>query len=379
MSEQPPKGFYGSDFVPAQPRKSRVPVVLIVVVLLALFMIMIVGGAAAFWMVRAAPPPPGPFGDVPEDGNRYYRMSWSTEGTPVKSSLRAAWISGQSVHAVGDEGTILTRDPGGAWTAQTSGTKEHLRAITSTPAGMMAVGDNGTALVFDRATRQWNSEDTGTKATLRALMALGPIVYAVGDGGNIVVRSPEGTWRTEPSGTNADLYGLSSSSNIPSHMQLYAFGTEGTILYRAKPSAAGESPWVVQASGTKATLRAARGELNELLAVGDSATALRLRTQTDAPWANEPVAGAPDLFAATFTSVRYEMRRRNYSQSGSENCWLVAGQGGYVAIRPQSLSEPWQVLDPKPTSEDLFGVAGTYDLVVLVGANGTIVTGRAHP
>ena len=139
-AQQPPQGFYGSGNPPPPPTSKRRGPLILIFALAGVVALVVVGAVLALFLVTAGRAESAPeAGEVPQDGKRYYRMRWQVEGSPVDTTLRGLWSSGQTVHAVGDGGVIITRDSTGSWTAQRSGTQAHLHAVTSTPAGMMAV------------------------------------------------------------------------------------------------------------------------------------------------------------------------------------------------------------------------------------------------
>jgi len=385
--QQPPQGFFGASPAgppppPPPPRKSKAPLIIVIGAILfgALLVIMVASGM--IWLTASTSPDHVSMKreDVPADGKRYYRVDWQVESAPTKASLRGVWASTSTAHAVGDGGIILTRSSGGTWSAQSSGTRENLHAVASTAAGTMAVGDNGTVVVFDRATRKWNREDTGSKASLRAILRLKQEVLVAGSGGTILRRSRTGDWSPEPSGVNVDLHALARSSrHTTQNRAAYAVGADGTILFHPHRARAvdGGSAWVVQDAGTKAVLLDVIGDRQQLLVVGKGGASLRLQTRTDTPWAALAVPGAPDLAAVGTANVKFRLRRPGYGESGSEPCWIVAGKGGFVAIKPITRDEPWHVFDPKPTTEDLHAVStDNRDLILMVGEHGTIVSGH---
>ena len=379
-ANQPPGGFYGSEpaTVPARVKRSRAPLGLIAALLGGVAGLVAVGGAVAMIsMSRSAPDPTAGSHAVPEDGLRHYALRWTLESSPVQTTLRAVWVSYGTAHAVGDQGTIVTRDRSGVWAAQNSTTKVTLHAVTNTAAGMMAVGDEGTVIRFDRTKRAWVREESGSKASLRAVIAIGRDVFIVGDKGLVLRRNEASQWGSEPSGVDADLYAVSAPARNSVDGSVYAAGTDGTILYRSSTDPvvqdAGGSPWVVQQSGTKEALRSMSGELHDLVVVGDGGALLRLRTSADTPWMREQVPGGTSLFGVGFARVPFELRRPHYSESGSEQAWLVVGKGGFAALRAQD-DGAWHVIDSLPTKEDLHAVWGGGDMLVVVGANGTILT-----
>ncbi len=97
-----------------------------------------------------------------------------------------------SVHAiaVGDEGTILTRDEGGQWKPERTGVQVNLYGVFGGVAGVYAVGERGTILFQNAPGEPWIQQPSGTTKTLRAgaftQAEFGAGAVIVGDNGTLL-------------------------------------------------------------------------------------------------------------------------------------------------------------------------------------------------
>jgi hypothetical protein len=191
-------------------------------------------------------------------------------GTPLGPDLNAVGFGAGKYIAVGAGGALFTRGAGvldTVWTAGTSGVTASLNGIV-TGGTIVAVGDAGTILISGNAT-DWTAQTSGTTTRLNSVM-FGQLTYiAVGDNGTIL-RSPDArTWTAVNSGTTSNLYGVAQLGN-----SLVAIGANGTLL----TSADGGVVWTAGNSGTTATLRSLAAGTSRFVVVGDGGTIL---TSTD--------------------------------------------------------------------------------------------------
>jgi hypothetical protein len=302
-----------------------------------------------------------------------YRFELERSGT--REALRAVvYEPDRPALVVGDRGTALVRLPEAGWTSEVTGTTANLLAVArirafgqsassdESLATHLAVGSRGVAVVRSPE-GSWHEEATGTTADLHAIWGG---MLAVGANGAMVMRSPEGKWRTIPTRTNATLHGIGLCDG-----RVCALGENGTVVECAFP--ANEEPVCIpRRPPTTATLRAVLGEV---LLVGDGAW-LSIAPSS----ANDP-RSPPEWQPWRFASQLDESAR---VQAVAKNDWvesetLMVGRAGgawllrnwIASDRPiEKLALPYQV--------DFHGVAYARADGVLVGDGGTIVKLGVH-
>ena len=173
-----------------------------------------------------------------------YTYRFEQENAGTEETLRAIVApEGQPPRVVGHRGLALSRDSKAGWIREATGTEENLYALVHLPiykngvsteesnkqANSMAVGGHGTALLRT-PDGVWQKETTGTDADLFAITRGGGSVVAVGAGGVMVERSAEGVWHDVPTYTKANLYGI---GRCMSH--ICAVGAGGVVVECAAP------------------------------------------------------------------------------------------------------------------------------------------------
>jgi hypothetical protein len=302
-----------------------------------------------------------------------YRFEREPSGTT--HTLRAVHFQHEGkVIVVGDAGTALLRDPAAGWTLEATGTRENLYAIVRAPfrpdgpveqereakAPYVVVGARGTALLrtFDG---KWRAEQTGTDRDLYGLVRLGTSTLAVGAGGTMVERSPEGVWRAVPSRTTADLFAAGTCSP-----HLCATGAGGIIVDCVRPD--GKLVCIPRPVAPPADLRAIADD-GTLFGNGVLLSPARTPGGVWSPppeWQPSPYAnasiGADEMHAVW----------DNHWMGADEH--IAVGRGGVVWL----ISNRYERAEPferfmLPFGVDLYGVA--FELVdgFLVGERGTIV------
>jgi hypothetical protein len=240
----------------------------------------------------------GPGGAIWRHGSKP-DLPWALEADVTDQDLLSvAGIGGWAV-AVGRGGTALFLDPDGThWTAVDRsrarwassigfsvwrGTRD-LYAVRWV-AGMVAVGAHGTILEQLAPHAVFLNYRSPTTSDLFDVCGDVSERYAVGAKGTIVrapgSNFPDGRWRLDPAPTTNELYAVACDG-----ADAYAVGSAGTILHKRDQRA----PWIVEASGTTATLRAIR--MNEgsepVTAAGDGPTLLERR---DGRWVAADTTG----------------------------------------------------------------------------------------
>jgi photosystem II stability/assembly factor-like uncharacterized protein len=292
---------------------------------------------------------------------------------PTGNDLRGAFVDGARAWAVGDAGTIVRSDDGGAsWTLVPSGTSEPLRGVTGDRGGVVVVGGHGTILAStDGAT--FTAQHSPTAMGLTAVWANGHgRIFAVGDHGTILVSTNGGaSWTVLPSGTSADLYAVRGASDD----HVYAAGA-GTLLAAEGDAAT----WHERPTGTEARLTAL-----DISPKGDRVTAvgedvLLRSTDHGATFSSEPTPGGVpflavegELFAGTAGRL---VRAGRPLPAGDLTLHAVAGSmvfgelGTILRVGADGIDDA----TPGPRA-NLYAIATRGDEVVAVGDRATIFAG----
>jgi hypothetical protein len=314
---------------------------------------------------------------VPPGAKRSYTYRFEREPSGTTETLRAVYmhkLSGDPTIVVGDGGTALVRDPKRGWTREATGTNANLYAVTFAPSreddprngpreerAHIAVGARGAALVRS-ADGVWRAEQTGTDKDLFGAFTQGANVLAVGAGGTMVQRSPAGVWRTIPTRTTVDLYAMGSCEP-----HVCAVGAQGMVVDCAGE---GEALVCIPRAGV------ASGDLRVIADYGflfgrgaPLVPARRPEGMASAPPIWEP---APSVDSVTVAGDDMRGAFKNNTITLLEI--IAVGRGGVVWLlsRPSFFEKPF-VRVTLPFGVDLNGVA--YDAVdgFLVGDKGTIV------
>ena len=160
--------------------------------------------------------------------------SWASEtGIPTSESLRAVYFTPGSIDgwAVGDGGTIIATTDGMTWGPETSGTGADLLGVAFSGPYGVAAGAGGTVVVTSDSGTDWTSL-TSTGTTLNAVaFSSASTAVAVGDSGTALQIYYDGTWRVSalPTGVAAPLYGVALFTSSGNTYGL-AVGGGGTMV-----------------------------------------------------------------------------------------------------------------------------------------------------
>lgn len=172
------------------------------------------GGFWAVWCQRS--------GSAFLAGNEGQIMHLSDRGgqpeqTPVTSTLRAVHGAGEQIYAVGDNGVILRRDPGGSWTREAPAmTTEDFASVWVTQQGdIFAVTNTGAVLMRSHAQAGAWSTVLKVPYQLTQVYGVADRIYVVGLQGAIFERTELGTWQNisgQPYLTINALFGTSKDT-----------------------------------------------------------------------------------------------------------------------------------------------------------------------
>lgn len=163
-----------------------------------------------------------------------HELGLQREASPTGETLRAVAVdSGGRFVAVGDAGTVLTREAVGEWQARVSGVAADLFGVAFASDGsrMIAVGAAGLVLISDDAGGTWSSVDTGVTTDLRAVHIFDETrAIAVGDGVALHSEDMGLTWTPAEVPATAKLRAVAALVS-GGHRDLLAVGAAGVMLH----------------------------------------------------------------------------------------------------------------------------------------------------
>ncbi len=262
--------------------------------------------------------------------------TWTAQTSGTTSYLKSVYFSdNQTGWAVGQGGTILkTKNGGVTWTAQTSGAINWLHSVyfSDSQTGW-AVGGLGTIRKTQNGGATWTAQSSGTTNRLFSVyFSDSQTGWAVGEGGTILKTQNGGaTWTAQNSGTTRDLYSVYFIDSQTG----WAVGQGGTILKTQD----GGATWTAQSSGTTNWLHSVYFSDSQTgWAVGISGTILKTQ-DGGATWTAQTSGTTWDLYSVYFID----------SQTG----WAV-GEASTI-LKTQDGSATWTV-QTSGTTNPLFSV-----------------------
>ncbi len=199
------------------------------------------------WRAATISPSPAPLYSMYWDGSRFIAggadatiltstdaVTWTQATTPGGTAIiRDATFDGTNHFAVGDGGTILKSDNGGAnWSAVTSSTTEQLNAVTADDAGnIVAVGNNGVIIKSTDGGTNWSPVSTilpDPPPHLNNSFWHDGLFIITGDSALILTSSNDGSnWQSRVSTAAAGtaLHGISRGNN-----QYIVTGSNNVVL-----------------------------------------------------------------------------------------------------------------------------------------------------
>jgi hypothetical protein len=304
---------------------------------------------------------------------------WSTAEEPrvdlfahtlAPVDLHGVWMdqpNGNVAYVVGDQGTILHGAvTANRWSIERSGTDAPLRAVAASVSGRtelaVAVGDHGTIVSRD-ASGVWTREESGTTEDLEGVATTGGFWYAVGKGGVILRRDSGAThvWEPTPSGTKADLLAVvtpPASTWAATRFAAFAVGRGGAILEldTAQAYVIRSASWRTVPSGTKEDLLAGAFHATGAVAVGRHGAIVTMMhgvDEQDAGWKLEESGTEVDLESASVEEVAWPKKHRDTPRSSPMHASFVAvGHGGVALARKVDGDGEW-VLASAPLGGDV--------------------------
>jgi hypothetical protein len=353
------------------------------------------------------------------DSENDFKTGLLLEG-PTDNWLESVAASSNLVVAVGDNAAIYTSSDGINWHKQSPGFINWLRSVVFGPGYFVTVGEGGLIATSTNGT-SWTKRASGVSLDLNKIIWAANRFYVVGDSGVILTSAAGLTWQrvTTSGATNALFSAVSGSNNAllvlgedelrllensvwsnqldaskpasaPSWTYYSGFarsnsflvaGRTGLMIEGVKTNASGYS-WIPLTRPIRNWLWDVAGVAGLYVTVGDHATIMTSDNGID--WTLENV---PDSVTnSTFLGI-----------GGTTNLLLAAGSGGSLVFSPNTtvtitvtntqgtntvitnqqvntFGLLWNDIQPRPTTNDLQGVATFGDLFVVTGDRGTILT-----
>ena len=306
-------------------------------------------------------------------------ISWKRQANPESGPhwLRGVAGGGGRFVAVGEVGTILTSANGTNWTKRSSGTSVHLNRVAFGYNTFTVVGDSGVALVSTDGGSYWQALNPSPGASGNLFFAAYGGTDQVLVGRNEVRLSDDGIWSDE----------LAKTNGPPSWTYYSAIGRRGFFFIAGQTGMMAEgyqlgfAPyfWLPPAESVRSILFDVFWATNLFVAVGDRATVMTSDNGVD--WTPELVP--TNLMSAIFLGV-----------GGTTNLLVAAGSQGSLMISTNgwtnlvvtnlsgnletqtvsTLGIFWRAIEPRPTTNDLQGIAYFKGLYVVAGNNGCVLT-----
>jgi len=297
-------------------------------------------------------------------------ISWKRRATIYSDWLRSVAFGNGIFIAVGDAGAVLTSSNGTNWIKRTSGVSQDLTRVTFGNAGRFtAVGVAGTVISTTSGGTNWANETTsvGASNTLYTV-SVGPGARMVAGESEVRLQETGGGFSNELAKTNGppDWTYLSS---IARQDYFLVAGRTGMLAEGYKTNG---NPyyWLVSEESVRSWLFDVTYASNIFVAVGDQATIMTSGSGID--WRLELVP--PAATNTIFLGV-----------GGTTNMLVAVGNKGSVIISPGTLTNYlsggvtntlgviWYSV-PRPTTNDLQGVAALGNLYVVTGDKGLVFT-----
>ncbi len=356
----------------------------------------------------------GWFVQVTDHGGIYTstnRLIWEKRASGTNRDLRGAAYLGNRLLVVGENGTALWSDDAVTFQAATvtPATTDWFEGVAASATRALAVGDNGT--LYQTTNGLAWTRVTGTSITnwLSGVTYGAGLFVAVGELG-FIATSATGTnaWTRRASGTTVNLTrAMFGDSRVGADVRFLVTGENGLAL-----GSNNGTTWSLDGStGMTSGLLAGAVGVGERVAAGEEAVLLRKSGSGWADQLSEVLTPSPapawTYAAAAYDGARFVLAGRTgvTVESWRTNSGALAGQtfwfrnddsprnwlwevhrfeGTYIAVGDRgtvltSLSGVDWALEAVPLVEEtvLYGIGGSPELAVAVGAGGTILTSAA--
>jgi len=306
-------------------------------------------------------------------------ISWKRQVNPEPNPhwLRGVAVGGGRFVAVGESGTILTSSNGTNWTKRSTVTSAHLNRVAFGYNTFTAVGDSGVALRSTDGGMSWQPLNPSPGARSNLFFAAYGGTDQVLVGRDEVRLSDDGVWSDE----------LAKTNGPPSWTYYSAIGRRGFFFIAGQTGMMAEGYqvgfdpyfWLPTAESVRSLLFDVFWVTNLFVAVGDRATVMTSVNAVD--WTPELVP--TNLMSAIFLGVggttnmlvaAGNQGSLMISTNGYTNLVVTNLSGGTETRITSTLGIFWKAIEPRPTTNDLQGIAFFKNLYVVSGNNGCVLT-----
>jgi hypothetical protein len=319
--------------------------------------------------------------------------SWNRVAAGVFSKWLFGVAHGEGVFVlVGEGGLIASSADGENWTVRNSGVTEDLTRVVYGGGRFFAVGDAGMVVTSVNGSSWSQDGRTGSPGSL-ATAAVGSRDRLVAGELALLLRTPLSVWEDQ----------LSSSSPAPAPEWDYAAsvwdgtrylvgGRTGVLVESFRTNAPpfqDETFWLRQDESPRNWLWDATWIGGAYLAVGDQATVLS--SLSGARWELESVpeeaegrvlygvGGSPETALAVGEGGLMLRSSGGYTNVVTAHEVVVGGVTNVVwtTNRVSLMGLVWELIEPRPTTNTLQGIAWDGTRYVVSGAGGTLLTGTS--
>ncbi|MFQ3168429.1 MAG: hypothetical protein ACI8QI_000975 [Limisphaerales bacterium] len=343
---------------------------------------------------------------------------------PTSQTIRALAASGKTIVAGGDDGTLYISTDGRKWRKRTFGYNNHIHALIWTGNFFVAVGEGGLVATSTDGS-SWTKRQSRTNRDLNALAYVNKRLWTVGDDGVVLLSYNDGqSWLAARSGTDKNLNAVTGTASevIIAGENVVRKGVLSFFMYWVDLLEAddGTNPspppdWTyfcaVEVDGkyllggrTGMLVDSVRDEEDDeylywfaaddsirnwlwdinrvgdlMVTVGDHATVLTSRDGVAWNLEVTPESATQSILLGVGGTTNLLVAVGNHGQLlTSHNSWTNVvtknDRGQAVTNKVNTLGVVWQAIDPKPTENDLQGVAALGGTWVVTGGKGTVLT-----
>ncbi len=280
---------------------------------------------------------------------------WQLRSQPFSTWLRGVAYGAGGFVAVGEGGFIATSSNGTSWQQRTSGTTSNLNRVVWIVDRYWATGDGGKALTSGTGVT-WTQESSGASRPL--YLAAGDSVKKLVGGDTELRLKQNGVWSNQLSTTRiSPAPAWTYLSSVWDGRLFLVGGRTGMLLEGFSNTNGTDTLWVDRNLSVRTWLWAVTRTTNLYVAVGDKGTVMTSFDGVD--WQLEFVPST--VTNSVFIGV-----------GGAPGLTIAAGSQGSLIISTNGFD--WTAIEPRPSVNDLQGVAFTNGLFVVCGGAGTILT-----
>jgi hypothetical protein len=331
------------------------------------------------------------------DNGAIYRSAdgkgWSRVATGVFSQWLFGVAYGEGVFVlVGERGLVASSPDGETWTVRNSGVTEDLTRVVYGQGRFMAVGDAGMVLTSANGL-SWSQDGRTGSPNLLATAAVGSRDRLVAGELALLLRTPLSVWQDQLSTTSpSPAPEWNYAASVWDGTRYLVGGRTGVLVESFRTNAPpfqDATFWFRQDDSPRNWLWDVTWIGGAYLAVGDQATVLS--SLSGVQWDLESVPETAE-------------GRVLYGVGGSPETALAVGEGGlmlrcsggftniivphevvvenvtnivWTTNRVSLMGLVWEVVEPRPTTQTLQGVAWDGSRYVVSGAGGTLMTGTS--